>query len=889
MYWKRKIKIILLITIGGVFMLNMHIYAKSNIKTIEVDASKKTGKVIHGAIGGHYALSEPEIPSLNVLSSLRIFTVNQKPPYGLQHPGADVLKVAETFFKAGGKFLQVYLQDIYANWPYEKGPDLNNDGIPDDYLEKVKNIVLEILKSPYSSRIYYVPFNEPDAIWYNTDPIWRGDVDNSVFLKAWKNIYDFIKSIDKKAIIVGPNLAIYKSDFMKNFINFCKNNDCLPDIVSWHELNNRFYGFFEKNYLHYREIEKELNIEPRQISINEYGTFCDLSVPGKLVQWISRFEKTKVSACLAYWHTAGNFNDLVVENNSPNGAWWLYKWYSDMEGETLEVKVPYPNMEDLAALASVDEKRGILWVLFGGDDTDINIEIKNLPEILSSRVYVKVYKADWSGYDGALFSPTVVYEDISEVTDRFLKISISKVNKTAAYFLILQKTNNSEVLNKIPTELKLSYEAELSQFNNCEVFSDNTEVNPNNNMYSGGKGVYLRNNNSSVLFEIVAPQTGTYLLDVFYSNGNRVNNNGFVVEAYLRIDDGVYTKMILNPTTNWRFVGKSSTLVYLKAGKHKILISRSKEKKVSSYPFDIDKIELTFLSSNKVSKNFNPKVYEAEEARLEDGLDIYYPTLCSGASGVLGIDVEKGVRFIVSVDDNGYYNIKVAYATYEREYINMKISLNNGPYKILTLPYTEGVNNFAVSNIVMFLEKGVNIIEVRGVDKRKFCLDYIEVEKTDKFDNLIEDIEAEDKKNILGGIVRRDNSLYASSGAFVSDIGFGEENFLAMRIPNLKYGEGYYAIVIYYSNGEILGTHQYNVNLVDRCAILEIEGKILGEFYFRNTNSFDTFKTKVVYAKLEGKENLLKLYNPYKISSAAFSSPWAPSIDKIYIVPVFVY
>lgn len=110
-----------------------------------------------------------------------------------------------------------------------------------------------------------------------------------------------------------------------------------------------------------------------------------------------------------------------------------------------------------------------------------------------------------------------------------------------------------------------------------------------------------------------------------------------------------------------------------------------------------------------------------------------------------------------------------------------------------------------------------------------------------------------------------------------------------MRIPNLKYGEGYYAIVIYYSNGEILGTHQYNVNLVDRCAILEIEGKILGEFYFRNTNSFDTFKTKVVYAKLEGKENLLKLYNPYKISSAAFSSPWAPSIDKIYIVPVFVY
>ncbi|MGB9858065.1 MAG: hypothetical protein ACPLKX_08030 [Dictyoglomaceae bacterium] len=95
--------------------------SSKSIKFIEIDTSKGLGKIMHGAIGGHYALSEPEVT------------------YGMQHPGADVLRVAETFFKAGGRFLQVYLKD----------PDLDGSGI-----------------------------------WYNNDPIQSEDVNNSVFLRV---------------------------------------------------------------------------------------------------------------------------------------------------------------------------------------------------------------------------------------------------------------------------------------------------------------------------------------------------------------------------------------------------------------------------------------------------------------------------------------------------------------------------------------------------------------------------------------------------------------------------------------------------------------------------------------------------------------------------------
>ena len=39
-----------------------------------------------------------------------------------------------------------------------------------------------------------------------------------------------------------------------------------------------------------------------------------------MVQWMARFENSKVDACRAYWGAAGNLDELVVENNKVNGA-----------------------------------------------------------------------------------------------------------------------------------------------------------------------------------------------------------------------------------------------------------------------------------------------------------------------------------------------------------------------------------------------------------------------------------------------------------------------------------------------------------------------------------------------------------------------------------------
>ena len=97
-----------------------------------------------------------------MLAPLKTQYASQKPPNGLQHPNGDVFDVQNQFFKTGGKQIQIIMQDIYKNWPYD------NLGMT-DYLSKVDTMVRLLAADPNHSNYVYVPFNEPDWIWYNSN------------------------------------------------------------------------------------------------------------------------------------------------------------------------------------------------------------------------------------------------------------------------------------------------------------------------------------------------------------------------------------------------------------------------------------------------------------------------------------------------------------------------------------------------------------------------------------------------------------------------------------------------------------------------------------------------------------------------------------------------
>ena len=208
-----------------------------------VDLSADMGVISHGATGFLYGLGNEGIPTDNVLAPLKPKGTAQKAPDGLQHPNGDALQIAPEFKRDGGQEVQVYMQDIYQNWPYE------NLGIA-DYLSKVDVIIGKVKADPNYSMYVYVPFNEPDGIWYSGMLNYSSSSGASArqkFFSDWLAVFNRIRALDPGTRIVGPNLTHYDAKFYSDFMTFAKANNVLPDMITWHELQNSFFTDYYNN------------------------------------------------------------------------------------------------------------------------------------------------------------------------------------------------------------------------------------------------------------------------------------------------------------------------------------------------------------------------------------------------------------------------------------------------------------------------------------------------------------------------------------------------------------------------------------------------------------------------------------------------------------------
>ena len=72
-----------------------------------------------------------------------------------------------------------------------------------DYLAKIDTMTRKVVADPYRTSYVYVPFNEPDGIWY------QGNLTG--LLDDWKLVYQKIRSIDPAARIAGPGFSSYRA------------------------------------------------------------------------------------------------------------------------------------------------------------------------------------------------------------------------------------------------------------------------------------------------------------------------------------------------------------------------------------------------------------------------------------------------------------------------------------------------------------------------------------------------------------------------------------------------------------------------------------------------------------------------------------------------------
>ncbi|MFE0254093.1 CBM35 domain-containing protein [Streptomyces sp. NPDC059010] len=796
---------------------------------LSVDLAASEGPVMLGANGSLYGLSDDGVPSDAALAPLKITSVSQKPEGGAQHPNGDALTVSKSFFRNGGGEINVMMQDIYAKWPYE---DL---GI-DDYLPKVDRIAKEIAADPNSDRFVYIPFNEPDQIWYKLGVADQAqyEANRDRFFKDWKTVFERIRAIDPDARIAGPNEAGYHSRLLRDFLAFAKRENVLPQMMTWHELGSGSLRDFQAHYDDYRSLERAAGIAPLKINIDEYANRRDLSVPGQLVQWVSMFERNKVYANAAYWDAAGNLSGHVVRSNIPNGGWWFFRWYAGLTGDTVKVTPPRADTVDtLQGLASLDISRRQAQVLLGGSDGDSDVVVRGVSRSVFGRtVTATVAEAAWSGYEGQHATPRVLARTKVKVADDgTVTVPLRGMHKMSAYRIVLTPGGTGSP-SPASVPWSASYEAEDAAITGGKVYTQGTVDNANGYAASGTKDVgSLNTATSEVGFTVTVPQDGTYDLAILYGN-----QSGRPATQRLSVDGGAPVTVTYPSTENWTYRAKKDVGLTLTAGTHTLTLAKGDAE------VTLDRVDLTARGAVPAAR------YEATLADIGGTPSYDYSSSAGVGTGALVLRSGDKAVFDVYAPRDGYFTV-VPQATAPVRLALHGETVTAQAGKPLRLYLVAGNNRVTLTA----RHAAVRSLDVSGDGSTAGTLSYEAASAT-----------------LAGGAALVD-SPYASGGSFIGSLGNSPGGTAAFTVDAPRSGR--YVLVVHYAHNDRRDNgHAYNTDIMSRTADITVGGGAPRTVTFKNTWSQDDYWTLGVPVDLKKGSNTVTFGN---------ASAWAPNIDRI--------
>jgi hypothetical protein len=385
--------------------------------TLVVNASQVLRPVTHVATGSLYGLANANTPADSLVQAIKPNTFVQKPQGGHQQPTGDILTVAPKAARAGAKVVN-RLSDYYAGWPYQFSWS--------NWLSVVDDQIAQTKASGIGNLASYEPWNESDGTWKSA---------NGTFEDFWTRTYREIRTKDSTTPIQGPSFSDNISD-MDNFLRNAVATNTVPDIIAWHELirSSKIAG----DVATVVALENKYGISPRPIAIEEYAAPSEVGIPGALVGYIAKFERLGVhDAELAFWNQSGALGDLLTgQGGSPNGAYWLYKWYADMNGSML-VTTP-PAQTGIDGAAARNSAGNEVDVVFGGSSGDSAVTVNGLGSLstFGSTVHVKVEYTPSPGRTTAVSGPTTLSESTYTLNNGSLTVPVN-ANSTYGYHLVI--------------------------------------------------------------------------------------------------------------------------------------------------------------------------------------------------------------------------------------------------------------------------------------------------------------------------------------------------------------------------------------------------------------------------------------------------------------------
>lgn len=785
-------------------------------EVLKIDFQDSTGEFQGGASGMLYGLSDEGVPTDAIVAGAGPRNVTQKAPNGEQHPNGDPLHVEDMFFRNGGEYLMVNIQDYYPDWPYNGGhrpSDFNT------YLDIVDIVVNHIVdESDHPEKYVFVPFNEPDGgNWYGN---WN--TMGQIFLQDWEAAYHKIKEVYPEATIAGPGDSTWRHQRTVEFLEFAKANEVLPDMFTWHELGVQNLEGFRSNYAAYRQIEQDLGIGRLPVNITEYAMRRDMSVPGQLVQWLSMFEDMKVDAQTAYWTYAGNLNDNMAKNNSANGAWWLLKWYADLTGETVRVTPPELNEVDtLQGMATLDVSKPQATAVFGGTDEAIRVDLSGLdPAVFGTTVDIQVREAEWSGQEGEALAPRVVVAQRVDLADREIQVMVPNDDRLSAYQLVITPQLSEEP--RVDDTWRFAIEAEDTQLNDVQSYpqpiSDDWVFAASNQRDVGSTNRVT----SSLTWDVDVPETGTYRLGVVAGvNGSDIGPG----QHALFVDGELATLIDYEAGFNWGYRGRAEVLVELDEGQRELSVRMSSDgqRLLPGSDISLDKFDLEQVTGP------DEQNYPAVLARYEG--DVL-------PGGAVRVDSPDEVTFYVATRDTGYYDLSAFLST--KDATELEIAVNRRAIAPIEIE-SEGEWR---STARVHLAEGITEIRISALSE--VALHSIATVRAREGDSAVVKVELEDQERVTlsdGAEINTPGQPTNVSGSYVGYLGEGATATLAR--PD-SIGSGQHNVSVRYANAERNTGHAYNTDVVTRFLdITETDGGTT-RGAFRHNYSWNGFWTHTV-------------------------------------------
>ncbi|MFF4308911.1 RICIN domain-containing protein [Streptomyces sp. NPDC001507] len=409
--------------------------APTSATTLVVSADQTLRPVTHVASGSLYGLDTASVPTDSLVEPLKPNTFVQMAPGGSQlpngesTPGGDALTVAPEAAKAGAKVV-VRMPDWYPDFPY-KWVSWS------DWLSAVDRQVASVKSSGATNVAAYELWNEPDGTW---DTSAAGAFDD-----GWSRTYKEVRAKDAGTPVQGPSFATYTDSKMRTFLQDAVANNAVPDIVSWHELQSS--ANIAAHVADYRALESSLGLSPRPIAVEEYGTTSEVGVPGPLASYVAKFERAGVhDAELAFWNHYGTLGDTLTDTGgSPDGAYWLYKWYGDMSGNML-VTTP-PAQTGIDGFAARNGAGNQISVVTGGCTGSCAVTVNGLSSLsaFGSTVHVRLEYTPSKGRTTAVAGPVTISDSDYTVSGGSITVPVT-MNASDGYHLTVTPSGTATSL-----------------------------------------------------------------------------------------------------------------------------------------------------------------------------------------------------------------------------------------------------------------------------------------------------------------------------------------------------------------------------------------------------------------------------------------------------------